>query len=746
MMLKKLILFLSFTLTQVKSNHDFCDLTIVGFVLAYDGIGKIPLKLIECLKDNLTINFIRTRLDNFIYTDTNLIVQKILDEKALEIGNITIFTDILYYNRLSRFYKVQSNSKIKIAYSMFESTRIPDEWVKILNEKFDAVVVPDKFFIEVYKNSGVNIPIFELPLIVDLEDLFDETISDKSKKKIPFIFGDTCVMEFSKNYMKLLEGFSKAFGNNQKIKLKINSKFFNNEILNQFQNKVKQYNLTNVELTTKKLSRKEYIQFMKSLNCFVSLSMGEGFALPPREALALGIPVILSNNSAHKTICESGLVYGVDSNILIPARYRIFKENNNKLGSFSDCSVDDVVKALLDVYKNYEIYVNKAKQGKEWVKQYLKENLKKKYLNLIKPKEIKLGNKNVITNDYLMTDSPQLYKKYLELNKNKKDNKPKLENKKFVIIVPSYNNSKWYKKNLDSILSQTYKNYRVIYFDDASNDNSVELVKNCISKSKFENKFLIIENKYRIGSLANHFRAISMCNANEVIICLDGDDWFINDSVLEFYNEIYSDPNIWLTYGQCIDWPSNRVGLCKNYPENIVNTNKFREYGFWAHQLRTYYAWLAKLVKVEDLLNDKYPGNNSFFHVSGDAALMFPMLEMCKNRFKFINYGIVAHNIENPLNDFKINKTEQSSIIKKIKIKEKYLPLAGSSKGLFNNNSFVLVFDNDIYKTFKSLYFNNIYKIFHSNILIVPQAICNKNYLFAHLQGIFSDVKIVFGS
>ena len=40
------------------------------------------------------------------------------------------------------------------------------------------------------------------------------------------------------------------------------------------------------------------------------------------------------------------------------------------------------------------------------------------------------------------------------------------EEKPMVVVIPSYNNIKWYKKNLDSVLNQKYQNFRVILIDD----------------------------------------------------------------------------------------------------------------------------------------------------------------------------------------------------------------------------------------------------------------------------------------
>ena len=43
------------------------------------------------------------------------------------------------------------------------------------------------------------------------------------------------------------------------------------------------------------------------------------------------------------------------------------------------------------------------------------------------------------------------------------------------IIIPNYNKAKYLNQCLDSIISQTYKNWKVYLIDDNSKDNSVEI-------------------------------------------------------------------------------------------------------------------------------------------------------------------------------------------------------------------------------------------------------------------------------
>src|SRR5258708_6051747 len=44
------------------------------------------------------------------------------------------------------------------------------------------------------------------------------------------------------------------------------------------------------------------------------------------------------------------------------------------------------------------------------------------------------------------------------------------------IVIPSYNNEKWYEKNLQTVLNQQYSNYRILYVNDCSTDDTGNLV------------------------------------------------------------------------------------------------------------------------------------------------------------------------------------------------------------------------------------------------------------------------------
>lgn len=98
---------------------------------------------------------------------------------------------------------------------------------------------------------------------------------------------------------------------------------------------------------------------------------------------------------------------------------------------------------------------------------------------------------------------------------------------RFSIIIPSCNNGEWIGKTLDSILNQTFKDYEIIVVDDLSSDNSVDI---CKSKLRPQDTLIINESKRMNGGTRN----VGILRAKgEYILCIDSDDWLVDNKVLE---------------------------------------------------------------------------------------------------------------------------------------------------------------------------------------------------------------------
>jgi len=376
----------------------------MGYIKASDGIGQIIPNILTSLKNDLKIKFIPTK-----QTSLDNLSKEVLGfaKNPGSLGN----DKFILHTWLSHLNAVKKTpNKINVAYIMCETTQFPKQTAQIINKNFDAIAVPDIFLLNIFKNSGVRIPIFVLPLIVNLQKFLEVPIK-KHPNKI-FTFGCTAAFWERKNHLLLIKAFNQEFGNNPNVKLKLHGRF--GEMYNTLKEFIQNKNIINVEINEQLLSQEHYIETLKSFDCFVLVSKGEGFSIPPREALALGIPCIISNNTSHTTICNSGFAKAVKANKITSAKNGL---QSSQIGFNFDCNLNDVKIALREVYNNYSAYLKKSCNGKQWTMQYLPENLRLKYLNLIKPKKVILGSKNIITNEYLMTNSKNLFIKYLNIFK-----------------------------------------------------------------------------------------------------------------------------------------------------------------------------------------------------------------------------------------------------------------------------------------------------------------------------------------
>ena len=389
------------------------NIGIVGYVLQSDGIGRLTISIIDCLKDLVPLSFITTKKKVDMH-DVPLHLQPYLRAPAQEPCTVTLFVDMLTRGDEQRYQKVPPNSFIKIAYTMFESTAIPKEWATILNKHFDAAVVPDPYLVNVYQSSGVTIPIFVIPIGIYLEPFLQQPLKKSAHK--PFVFGCSAAFVRRKNQQLLLESFNAAFGNNPNIMLILHGRY-TEKVFNQIQTRLNQLQLSNVKIVAQELDWQEYSKLFSLFDCYVLLSKGEGFSITPREAMALGMPCILSNNTAHQTLCATGLVTPVASQIKEPAYYKFWNQN---YGYNFNCTKNDVVAALKDVYEHYSTHLLLAHKRRVWAQQYCYSNLKPYYLTLVNPRKVILGPHNLITQDFLMTNSNRLYTKYISLTHYKR--------------------------------------------------------------------------------------------------------------------------------------------------------------------------------------------------------------------------------------------------------------------------------------------------------------------------------------
>jgi len=251
------------------------------------------------------------------------------------------------------------------------------------------------------------------------------------------------------------------------------------------------------------------------------------------------------------------------------------------------------------------------------------------------------------------------------------------EHKPFVIIIPSYNNSLWAEKNLRSVFEQKYDNFRVIYINDASTDGTSSQVDQLIHSWGKNHQIEVIDNLANQGAMENIYRSTSLCDPNEIVLVLDGDDWLAHDRVIEKLNEVYANPDVWATWGSYVEYPNYSIKHVANFsqpiPLSVIQKQNLRKYSknHWCFsQLRTFYAGLFQQLKLQDLI---YEGK--FVDAANDVAFFIPVLEMAGTHIQYVPEVLYIWNRATPLNDDKIRGKRQLEIAQATFKKTPYFPL-----------------------------------------------------------------------
>ena len=145
-----------------------------------------------------------------------------------------------------------------------------------------------------------------------------------------------------------------------------------------------------------------------------------------------------------------------------------------------------------------------------------------------------------------------------------------MNNIHFKIIVPFYNVEKWIKFCIRSIRIQNHKNFQCILVNDKSTDNTVDIVQKEIEKDE---RFKLYNKEENTGALGSIYHGIeeSAASDEDIIVILDGDDWFFSKRSLSILAERYEKSKCWMTYGSYIEYPYGNPGkFSQQIPREII--------------------------------------------------------------------------------------------------------------------------------------------------------------------------------
>lgn len=230
---------------------------------------------------------------------------------------------------------------------------------------------------------------------------------------------------------------------------------------------------------------------------------------------------------------------------------------------------------------------------------------------------------------------------------------------KLKIIINCGACENWIGKCLRSLRSQSYGSWAAYVTVDPWGD---ETLRAASLARDGDNRIFLHANDRRAYSTANLVAAIrrSQADPDDIIVQLDGDDWFYTREALEVIVDTYRRTDCWLTYGSWIssiraaaaDSGSNGNGASRNWsrqhgkwPAYPEDTDDYRRTEWLATSIRTWKKWLWDLIDDADLRDQ----TGRYYTVAQDHAIMFPMLEMSgPSRARHISETLMVYNVENP--------------------------------------------------------------------------------------------------
>ena len=84
---------------------------------------------------------------------------------------------------------------------------------------------------------------------------------------------------------------------------------------------------------------------------------------------------------------------------------------------------------------------------------------------------------------------------------------------KISVIIPVYNVEKYIKNCLDSLINQTFDNFEIILIDDASNDNSLKMIK---EYQKKDSRVIVFEQKENFGAAIARNKGIELARGKYI--------------------------------------------------------------------------------------------------------------------------------------------------------------------------------------------------------------------------------------
>ncbi|WP_336979994.1 glycosyltransferase [Brevundimonas nasdae] len=243
---------------------------------------------------------------------------------------------------IAQHYPIQpplNRADIGMALVAWEESHLPPSMTETLNGAFDGILAQVRTVQKALVDSGVWIPSVLTGLPAEISDY--EGVCKRRGPAKTFLHVSSCFPR--KGVDVLLNAWGKAFTTRDKVKLVIKT-FPNphNTVQEQVWDLSRRYpNMAPIEILNQDMNRNELVDLFRDADVMVLPTRGEGYNLPALEAMAAGLPLIVTGYGGHCDFCGPAEARLLDYDFALSGSHV-----RETVSYWASPSVDDLVEAL----------------------------------------------------------------------------------------------------------------------------------------------------------------------------------------------------------------------------------------------------------------------------------------------------------------------------------------------------------------------------------------------------------------
>lgn len=281
----------------------------------------------------------------------------------------------------------------------------------------------------------------------------------------------------------------------------------------------------------------------KSAKCLVFPSLFEGFGIPIIEAMRSDCPVACSNNTSLPEVAGDACIY------------------------FDPIIPEDIAQNVEKLIGDNDLRCKLIEKGRAWAKKFSYKNCAQQILNKLE-----------------------------ELNENGDRKSPDNRYPLVSIITPSYNQGRFIRRTIDSVLKQkeTYPNIEYVVIDGGSTDDTIEILKSYGKRVRWMSQ--------RDNGQTDAINRGLMIAKGEIVAWLNSDDTYESNAIAEVVNFFKQNPEASFVHGE-----GNHIDVDDNFIERYPSEKcSFERFHSSCPICQPTAFWKKKVTNEIGLLNESW--------------------------------------------------------------------------------------------------------------------------------------------